>query len=210
MTESPKKSGRKRAIIAIGSLLGAGALVTAAVFVDTANINVGAQGGGIGSIDNSFILQVADVDADGNPVSPESESDWISANSPEGVSYHLPGAESLTPGESSTVGIPVRNASPKLAAALRVGIENRDALGDQTLVNALRFTIAFTDSDSGRTVLVSNAPLTDASATLEDLVIAGAAGEFEITVAVDPDAGNEVQGKTALIRAVILGESAEA
>ncbi|GAA1439737.1 hypothetical protein [Leifsonia poae] len=208
-TATTTKSGRKRLIIGACSVLAVGGLLTAAAFTDVANINLGAGSDGIiGGEDSTFALLVADADADGNPITPVDDSDWVSANTAAGITYNLAGAELLVPGDSVSVDIPVKNDSVNFDALLGASIVNMDPTGDSTLIDALRFTVTFTDEDGVQSTVISDAALAAATAALGTATLSpGADGEFGVTVSLPSTAGNEMQGKTAEIRAVIDAQS---
>ncbi len=69
MNTTQLSRGKKRAVLAVGTLLAAGALTTAAAFTDFANLNLGngTNDSGVGG-NNRFNIQVVGTDANGNPV----------------------------------------------------------------------------------------------------------------------------------------------
>ncbi|NJI58599.1 hypothetical protein HCX50_04050 [Microbacterium oxydans] len=202
-----KKSGRKRLYITGGSILAAAALLTAAAFTDVANINLGAGSGvGVGEI-SAFALKVADVDEDGNVITPVGDEGWVSAASAEGISYNLPGADILGPNESASVEIPVRNESETLGAQLSVNIKE---IGEPSPVAAaLLFTASFTDAN-GTEVLFERVNIDEANAALAEVIDAGVDGTFTVTVGLPNLVESHLQGQSTDLRFVIDAVSVNA
>ncbi len=218
-TNEKSVSGRKRLYVAVGSTLAIGALVTAAAFTDYANINLGgAQGGGIGSADNAFVLHVAKTGDDGLPVDREDlendEDFWVSANTDEGARYTLAGAENLVPGQTLNVSIPVRNSSDPFSAELVLSfVDKAEVTADSTLRDALRFTAVFKPAVGSAIEFIKDAPLSEASKAVGHQLDKGEEGVFEIQVSlplVDGQDPNIFQGKTANIGVKIDAESVDA
>lgn len=209
MEENQKKNGRKRAVIAAGTLLVAGALVTSAAFTDFANINLngGTAGGGIGpGTDNAFQLLVAKPDAQGNPTVDASgnvaDADWIRANTAAGVDYRLAGIDDLAPGSGvASVTIPMKNNS-KGAMLTKLSINQKGTASDPALLNALRFTVT-----QGGTALATN--VTQAAA--QNVVLSNLTGKgtSKVTVQVSiadqgsQAANNALADKSAYVTAHI-------
>lgn len=131
--------GKKRLVIAAGSLLAVGGLITAAAFTDFANLNLGngTDDSGIGG-NNRFNIQVVGTDADGNPVA----GTWQEADTAEGVNINVPGADLITPGDTVTVDIPFRNESPALSADIAFSFQDRAGYtSDPAIAAALRYTV---------------------------------------------------------------------
>lgn len=198
-------SARTRLGLSIGALVGVGALVTAASFTDFANLNLGngTDGSGIGA--GAFNIQVVDTDANGLPI----PGQWQEANVAEGVDVAVPGADTITPGDTISVTLPYRNASARLGADIDLWLnEVPGRTSSPEYLAALRFTIL----DGSGASLVSDVSFTELNGSgaaqkisLTDSLGAGgmAAGdEDEITVRVtllDYDADNETgdaDGKT--------------
>lgn len=209
MEETQKKNGRKRAVIAAGSLLVAGALISSAAFTDFANINLngGTAGGGIGpGQDNAFSLLVAKPDPQGNPSVDASgnvaDADWIRANTATGVDYRLAGLDNLAPGSGvASVTIPMKNNS-KGQMLTKISINEKGAASDPALLDALRFTVT-----QNGTTLASGVKL----ANVKDINLQtlGGKGTGKVTVAVaiadqgTPDLNNALSDKTAYVTAHI-------
>ncbi|MEB4616638.1 hypothetical protein [Leucobacter sp. M11] len=137
--EQIETTGRKRLVLAGGALLAVAALATAAAFTDFANLNLGngTDDSGIGG-DNRFNIQVVGTDAAGNPV----PGTWQEANTPEGVNINVPGASTLTPGDSVSVEIPFQNESPVLSADVSFTLQDRPGkVSDPVLRDLLRYTV---------------------------------------------------------------------
>ncbi|GMA29085.1 hypothetical protein [Arenivirga flava] len=133
-------TGRKRAVLAGGTVLVAVGLATAAAFTDFATLNLGGgtAGGGIGG-DTRFNMQVVGTDADGVPV----PGTWQEASGAEGVDIVVPGADLITPGDTVRVSIPFRNESPALSADIAFSLQDRPGLtSDAGIAAALRYTVS--------------------------------------------------------------------
>lgn len=195
-------SGRKRLYVASGTALAAAALLTAAAFLDVANINV-AAGSGFGVGDGThFALEVADVDDKGIVVPPVGDLGWVSASGAEGISYELPGADALEPGESVNIDIPVRNASQTLGAALSVGFRSLDTV-PSPVADILLFSVEFTDADGDTVPLLAGVSLADANAALTEVIDAGVDGTFNVKVGLPEKVDVAFQGQTTNLRFVI-------
>lgn len=178
-----KPRGTKRLIIAGGATLAIGALVTAAAFTDFANLNLGngTDDSGIGG-NNRFNIQVVGTDAAGNPV----PGTWQEANTPEGVNVNVPGADSITPGETVSVEIPFRNESPRLTADIQFDLQDRPGkTSDAGIAAALRYTVELDGA-----ALITDAP----QASVTDLVLGeyltGEEGTLKLSISL-PDQGSE-------------------
>ncbi|QTX03497.1 hypothetical protein [Agromyces archimandritae] len=195
-----KSAGKKRILLAGGAVLAAGALATAAAFTDFANLNLGtgADGSGIGG-DNRFNIQVVGTDAEGNP----EPGTWQEANTAEGVDILVPGADTITPGDTVSVEIPFRNESPKLSADIAFSIQEiTGKTSGAGIRDALRYTVLLDGEDvdpAGAHTLASTQSLDLGQfATGEQGVI-----ELEISL---PDQGsaaanNALNGQTAYVQA---------
>lgn len=131
-------SARTRLVLSIGAVAGVGALVTAASFTDFANLNLGngTDGSGIGA--GTFNMQVVGTDTAGVPV----VGTWQEANLPEGVDVAIPGADTITPGDTIEVTLPYRNASAALGADIDLWLnEVPGQASSPAYLDALRFTI---------------------------------------------------------------------
>ncbi|WGD37922.1 hypothetical protein [Lysinibacter sp. HNR] len=133
------RKGRKRAVIALGSLVGVAILVTSAVFTDFANLNLGASG--IGT--DGFNFQVVGTDPVTGAIIPDT---WQEANTPGGAPIAIAGANSIFPGGPSiSVDIPIRNDSTNINSAVTLGlIQLADTPTDVTSANylaSLRFQV---------------------------------------------------------------------
>lgn len=191
-------SGRKRLVIALGTVLGAAALITAAAFTDFANLNFGngTDDGGVGG-NNRFNIQVIGTDSAGNPI----PGSWQEANTAQGVNLNVPGADTITPGETVSVEIPFRNESPVLGAAVSFGLQDRPgATSDPEIAAALRYTVEL----DGVAIATS---ATQAAVDALDLgqYDAGDQAVLKVTIAL-PDQGsaaanNALQGKVSYVQA---------
>lgn len=204
MTQNTQKTGRKRVLIAAGSLLGIAALAVAAAFTDFANLNLGnGTDGGIGGGDNTFNIQVVGTDENGVPV----PGTWQEADVVEGVDIALLGADTITPGDTISVDIPVLNDSPKLAADVNLSLGDVPGrVSDSDYAEQLRYTITVDGA-----AVISNAKQSAVSNL--DLVELTAGADSTVGVAItlldqgSSEANNALQGKTAHVQAQFTAES---
>ncbi len=185
MATTQTLKGKKRIIIAGGSLLAVAGLLSAAAFTDFANLNLtgGGDSGAIGGDNTRFNIQVVGTD----PVTDAPiAGTWQEANTAEGVDIALPGADVITPGDTVTVDIPFRNESPKLGADIAFSLQDKaGSTSDAALAGALRYTVALDG-----TALVTNA--TQAAVADLDLGVYTSGEEGVLTVSVTlPDQGSE-------------------
>lgn len=119
-TTNTKKSGRKRAIITGGVLLGAGALVTAAAFTDFALLDLNGDGG-FGGVENAYNIQVSTGQENTVP----DVSTWVEANPNSEAVAPIEGADALIPGGAPIyVNLPVLNDSASMASSLDLVLHN--------------------------------------------------------------------------------------
>ncbi|MGW6006401.1 hypothetical protein ACWFNS_13660 [Oerskovia enterophila] len=145
MSTTTTSSTRKKTLYSIGALVGIGALATTAAFTDFANLNLGngTDGSGIGA--GSFNIQVVGTDVDGVPV----PGTWQEADTAEGVDIAVPGADTITPGDTISVELPYRNASEKLGADLKLWMnEVPGKTSDPAYLAALRFSVEAADGSA--------------------------------------------------------------
>ncbi|WP_129660156.1 hypothetical protein [Rothia halotolerans] len=116
----PKRTGRKRAIVASGSLLGIAALVTGAALTDYGLLNFNGSGG-FGGEDNAYNLQFST----GQEATVASVQNWVEANPDAETVAPISGADSLVPGGAPVyINLPVLNASATFKSSLDLGFEN--------------------------------------------------------------------------------------
>lgn len=206
MQTAPKTTGRTRLFIAGGSLLAVAALATAAAFTDFANLNLGSgtDDSGIGG-NNRFNIQVVGTDASGTPV----PGTWQEADTAEGVSIAVPGADLIAPGDTVSVDIPFRNESPALGAAITFGLQDRPGYtSDPAMAAALRYTV-----ELDGTAVVTGA--TQAAVADLDLGEYAAGDAAELTVSITlPDQGsaaanNALQGAVTYVQAHLDAQSVQ-
>ncbi|MGO2139730.1 MAG: hypothetical protein ACTH30_04900 [Leucobacter sp.] len=207
MASSTQTSGRKRLLISGGALLAVAALSTAAFFADTANINLfgSADEDGIGG-GNSFMIQTQNQKADGT-----GDGTWVRANTDgTAVDWVLPDGDTLTPGESSTVEIPLRNGSTKLTGDLKFKIGTVAGKTNGTeLWDALRVSVDVKKGNGTWTSLVTNvkpSSLAAAQTFLDDLAAKDEA-TAKVTIGIDAGAGNAIQGQAAFPKFIVEAES---
>ncbi len=192
------RSGRKRALLTGGSLLGVTALLTAAAFTDFANLNIGngSADSGVGG-NNRFNIQVVGTDTAGLPV----PGTWQEANTAAGVNVKVPGADLITPGDTVSVSIPFRNESPALGAAITFGLQDRAGYtSSPALVSALRYTVTL----DGKAV-ATNVKQADVTALDLGTYAAGKEGVLGVSINL-PDQGsaaanNALQGQVSYVQA---------
>lgn len=207
------KRDRKRLLIAGGSVLLVAGLMTAAAFTDYANINLGASAngsgaGGIGGTDSPALL-VARTDAEGVPVTPTLDTDWVSANSEEGINYVIPGADSMNPGDAPSVTIPIMNAGYTTPAETTLTIEQIDGM-EQTLSSSLLFSVSYTSSDGETTSLVTDRQFQGSSTTIPmpNAMDLDSRDQGAYTVSLRVKEGADFDGLSAHIRASIVATDA--
>jgi hypothetical protein len=229
MEDTTKKlSGRKRAFIAGGSLLGVAALITAAAFTDSAYLNLGngAGGDGIGGGDNAFNIQVVNTDATTNlPLAStfaeaKAGNIWQEASEPgaNGVTIGIAGADTITPGDTVSTSIPFINDSPKLAGALTFsladspkGTSSVTPAGEtKSMAELLRYTVTVKDA-TGATVstIADQTQAQVANLALGDYA-AGDGGTVELSVTWSTDGivdANNYKGSVAYVQAQFGAES---
>ncbi|MDR1852906.1 MAG: hypothetical protein LBR21_09745 [Propionibacteriaceae bacterium] len=135
--------GSKRLALASGVLVAALALGSAAYYTDFANLNFGsdAESGIGGDGTKVFNIQVAEFNPDGKP----NADKWQEADTAEGVDVPIPGADTITPGDTITTELPFRNASAKLKSITTFKLINRTTpngkTSDPEMLAALKFTV---------------------------------------------------------------------
>ncbi|MCW2288448.1 hypothetical protein EDF60_0622 [Leucobacter luti] len=208
MASSTQTSGRKRLLISGGALLAVAALSTAAFFADSANINLfgSADGDGIGG-GNNFVLETQKQDSSG-----VADGTWVRANTDgTAVDWVLPDGDTLTPGESTTVEIPLRNNSDNLAGDLKFKIGTvAGKTNEAELWNALRITVEVKkDGAASWTKLadeVTPSSLAAAQTFLNDLATEEEA-TAKVTVGIVSTAGNDIQGQEAFPKFIVEAQS---
>lgn len=210
-----KHSGRRRAIIAGGALLGVAALTTAAALQDNAYLNLGGAGDGNGSFGtvNKVNIRVVQTNADFTPkyqtfAAAKAANAWQEANDPAGVSFAIVGADALMPGSPDwkSVNIPFINDEESPSANLDVTLVDKG--GDAVLRDALRFTVSV---DGTPLPGLTNVPYsTVVNKSMGGRVASGSGGVLSVSVNV-PDQGsdaanNAIAGKTARIQAHVHAE----
>ncbi|MDR1853032.1 MAG: hypothetical protein LBR21_10385 [Propionibacteriaceae bacterium] len=145
-----QKRGSLRLALAAGTLVAAVALWTAAFFTDFANVNFGngTDGSGIGA-NNRFNIQVVGTDANGNP----QPGTWQEADTVDGASINIPGADTIIPGDTVSVEIPFRNESPSLKAVMKFSLLDRPGHASDRL---MRDTLQYTVQLDNNTALVTD------------------------------------------------------
>ncbi|TXK18543.1 hypothetical protein [Homoserinibacter sp. GY 40078] len=147
---TPKRTGRKRAVLAAGALLGVGGLLTAATWMDYGLLNLNGSGG-FGGSETAFDLAFSS----GQENTIADVANWSDANPTAEDIVPLAGADALVPGGAPVyVRIPVKNASEKLDAdAAWITLENATAADSDPAQKAkndayaklIRFSVAETD-----------------------------------------------------------------
>lgn len=125
-SRSRRGGSRRKAYLACGAILAVGALVSAAAFTDRARLNLGGEGGFASPADLHLEVKegnVSDLAEDGT---------WQRFTTQDGAgAVPIAGADALHPGgDSVTAHIPVRNASPGLAAEVGLTLVSRTDVDD--------------------------------------------------------------------------------
>jgi len=144
-THAPaRRTGRRRLIASVGTLLVAGTLVSSAAFVDQANLNLG--GAGIGF---PYTFDIGVVLPDGTVEQADTDA---------GFDWTVDGSETLVPGGSVTTTIPVFNNTPTLSSdtVFKVVLRNGDGTVAPGVPNITPF-LRFTAQDQAGTALFTDA-----------------------------------------------------
>ena len=195
MSQGTKKqtSGRKRAFIAGGSVLGIAALATAAAFTDWALLDLNGSGG-FGGKENAYNIVVSA----GQESSVDTVNTWVEANPDAETVAPIVGAEALIPGgDPLYVNLPVLNESVSMKSTLSFVLENTtvedpaNAAENAAYAELMRFEVAQVDDAStlpGSWVTVSP-------------VSFGADGKTPtVTLSnLDPEAGSVIVLKVSLV-----------
>lgn len=198
-------SPRKKVILSVAALAGVGVLATTAAFTDFANLNLGngADGSGIGG--GAFNIQVVGTDADNLPV----PGTWQEADTAQGVDIAVPGADTITPGDTISVEIPYLNDSATLGADIAVWMnEVPGKTSDATYLGQLRFTVkdATGTAITGASNLTFDAfnELSEAANLTPTALAAGADSKLTLEIKLESlgdDAANQaLNGGTAYVQ----------
>ncbi|MFC6355894.1 hypothetical protein [Luethyella okanaganae] len=131
--DEDRRKGRKRAFIALGSLLAVGTLATSAFFTDFALLDLNGSGG-FGDQSSLYNIQVSS----GQEKKVGDVKSWIEANPDSAAIANIPGASSLLPGGSVVVTIPVQNTSTKWGSTLSVKFKNTTVVDGVTAAQKAR------------------------------------------------------------------------
>lgn len=219
-TPARRRSGRKRALLAAGSLLGIGVLATSASFTDFGLLDFGGDGGGFGGRDSRYNLQFST----GQEATVDAVSRWVEANPDAENVAPIDGAQSLVPGgDALYIRMPVLNESATLDSTLAISfldVTAADADGVQAARNAayaglVRVSVAAVADATvtPSTWIATDLQLVDGEipmVTLPELapeegtvVVA----KVELVDAADQEATNAANGGTVLLQARFDGES---
>jgi hypothetical protein len=147
-----KRTGRKRAIVASGSLLGIAALVTGAALTDYGLLDFNGSGG-FGGEGNAYNLKFST----GQEATVASVQNWVEANPEAETVAPISGADSLVPGGAPVyINLPVLNDSATFTSSLDLGFENitpgtedaGQAARNAAYANLLRVDVAQVDDAS--------------------------------------------------------------
>ncbi|MCP3426976.1 hypothetical protein NBM05_13395 [Rothia sp. AR01] len=115
-----RRTGRKRAVLASGTLLGVAALITGAAFTDYGLLNLGGSGG-FGGAGNGYDLKFSR----GQESRVDAVASWVEANPDAESVAPIEGADRLVPGGAPVyVNLPVLNASPTFDSSLELTFED--------------------------------------------------------------------------------------
>lgn len=155
-----QKTSRTKTIVSVGALIGVGALATTAAFTDFGNLNLGAGADGSAIGAGAFDIKVVGTDVNNFP----EPGTWQDANTAEGVDIAIPGADTVTPGDTITVDLPYKNASETLGADIKLWMNLvPGTTSDDDYVAALTFTV----KDSDGTPIVEDVAFADFNALAE-------------------------------------------
>lgn len=214
VNQKPKRTGRKRLLLAAGAGVGVVALVTAAAFTDFANLNLGTDGLGAAQ----YNIQVVGTDPVTGIPAPGT---WQEANTVAGAPIAITGADTLFPGGPPvTVTIPVQNASTTLSSSLEVALlklpDAAPKVTDANYLASLRFSISQPATAIDATpVALTDLTYTAASAVL-NLNDLEALEVSSVTISVSlldqatsgaAYADNTLNGKKAYVQADFTGSS---
>lgn len=223
-----KTTGRKRAIIAGGSLLGVAALITAAAFTDSAYLNLGNGNGdnGIGGDANAFNVKVVETAPTTNlPLATDftAANDgnlWQEADKPgaDGVTIGIDGADTITPGDTVSTSIPFLNDSKKLAGGLTFslaespkGTSSAAPAGEtKSMAELLRYTVTVKDSDGNVTKTYSDLSQSAVSGLNLGEYAAKDGGSVDLALTWTTSGivdANNYQGSVAFVQAQFVGTS---
>lgn len=154
------KTGKKRFILAVGSLIGVAVLATSAAFTDNAYVNLGGSGG-LGDA-SKFDIALLDS-ANGNRI--------IQSKAPGAILNHpITNADKMVPGSIVSTVINVVNNSKNADSTLKVTIDapNGGQVGSApNITQFLRFTATYKlDGAGAAQPLFSDVTLAQANATL--------------------------------------------
>ncbi|MDR1710515.1 MAG: hypothetical protein LBR58_01425 [Propionibacteriaceae bacterium] len=209
-------SKRRRAIIAFGSLLGVGALLTTAAFTDVAylNLNGNSAFGGGGT---SYNIQVVKTDP---TTGAQIANQWQEADDPAGVPLKIDGSDTLFPGSADiSVDIPVRNASPKLKSGLTLSLAQLpDVPGtretDPNFRSSLRFDVSMPATHGSAATNHTNKTFAEVNALALGNLDAGEVSKVTLKIRLldqatsgAPYTDDSLQGKAAYLQAVFNGTS---
>ncbi|MEB4615578.1 hypothetical protein [Leucobacter sp. M11] len=119
-----KRSGRARAMIALGSLVGVGVIATAAIFTDFAKLTLGGEGG----LGSSSKFDIAVIDPEGAVAQADTE---------EGLSWPIPAADVFVPGHTVRTEVTVFNNAKTIPADVTLSL---NTVGDGSVGDAPNIT----------------------------------------------------------------------
>lgn len=188
------RRGRKRAFLALGALLGVGALATSAYFTDSALLDLNG-GGGFGSTDNKYNIQVST----GMENTVSDVKTWVEAFPDSAAIADIPGASNLLPGGSVVVKIPVLNDSKNWKSTLKLSLKNTTPAAstpDQVARNAAYMKLL--SVDVAETADASTAPTTWTTTGLTIPAETGSSSTAVDLSTLNPKAGTVLYVKLAL------------
>ncbi len=189
-----ERRGRKRAFLALGALLGVGALATSAYFTDSALLDLNG-GGGFGSTDNKYNIQVST----GMENTVSNVKTWVEAFPDSAAIADIPGASNLLPGGSVVVKIPVLNESKNWKSTLKLSLKNTTPTAstpDQVARNAAYMKLL--SVDVAETADASTVPTTWAKTGLTIPAETGSSSTAVDLSTLDPKAGTVLYLKLTL------------
>ncbi|AQX81070.1 hypothetical protein BWO91_14790 [Plantibacter flavus] len=210
-----RRSGKKRAAIATGSLLGVAILASTAAFTDYGILGLGGSGG-FGGRANAYNLQVSA----GQENTTASVAAWVEANPTAVDVAPIAGADRLVPGGAPViVKLPFRNESTSLKSTTSVtfvDVNANPSSADAAYAGLLRFDIAEVEDASTipTTWLVSGLRLAAGQATVSSALSTLSPGTGRVLVVraylvngATQEATNAANGGSVQIHARFDGQS---
>ncbi|MFC4223905.1 hypothetical protein [Lysinibacter cavernae] len=188
------KTGRKRFILAIGSLIGVGILATSAAFTDNAYLNLGGAAG----LGDASPYSIALVDASNKVV----QAKPLAGNKAAAVNWPITNADKMVPGSTVSTAITVFNNSKNADSTLKVTVGKLNGDGKvgtaPNITQFLRFTATAKIGAGADIPLFTNATAETATANLGASNILNARG-----IVAQQDGATYIPGGVPTSKAVV-------